>query len=563
MGIAADIILIVVAGFLGGVVAHRLRQPLILGYILAGLFVGPHTGGATVVETGQVELLAEIGVALLLFALGMEFSLKQLQSVWRIALIGTPVQLTLTVLMGYALGKGLGWETVPSLWFGAAVSVSSTMVVLKTLMNKGLLGTLSSRVMLGMLIVQDLALVPMLVALPQLSKTSLQPADILVSILKAVLFLLAMWVAGMKWIPGLLRKVAGWKCRELFFLCVTAIGLGVGYVTYRFGLSFAFGAFVSGLVLSESDYGHQALGNILPVRDLFGLLFFVSVGMLLDPVFLWQNLGMILLVAAAVSLFKGILFAALARLFRYGNVVPLAAGLSLFQIGEFSFVIARLGLGLKAIPGEIYSVLLTTAVLTMLLTPLFSGLTGPLYSRRRRRPRTETLQTVHMPQEGMEGHVVLIGGGRVGQSISRVLSLRHIPFVIVEVDHYRFEKCREKGFPAVYGDGGYSVVLEAAGIARARIALLAIPSIADVKGVIDSIRLASPRLPVIARVEGFEQADDVRRIGMARVVQPELETGMEMARQALHCLGLSSEEIQVSLETFRQAIETDRESIPE
>lgn len=289
MGIAADIVIIMVAALIGALIAQRLKQPLILGYILAGIFISPHTGGIVVSDIHQVELLAEIGVALLLFALGLEFSLSELKPVRNIALIGTPLQMALTIGFGYLLGRLMGWEAVPSLWLGALISLSSTMVILKTLANQGWMGTLSSRVMIGMLIIQDLAIVPLMIMLPQLSNPAAGIPLLGMAVVKSVLFLLAMIFMGTKLLPIILARVAAWNSRELFLLAITAIGLGIGYATYLAGLSFAFGAFVAGMVLSESDYGHQALSEIVPLRDIFGLLFFTSVGMLLDPSFYWQT----------------------------------------------------------------------------------------------------------------------------------------------------------------------------------------------------------------------------------------------------------------------------------
>src|SRR5690606_18410670 len=242
------------------------------------------------------ELLAEIGVALLLFALGIEFSLKELQPVRAVALIGTPIQMLLTIVLGLGIGQLLGWDLISSIWFGGMISLSSTMVILKTLMSLGLLGTLSSRVMIGMLVVQDLAVIPMMIILPQLRNIEAGLPILGLAVLRAAIFLGTMIFVGTRLIPLLLKQVARWNSRELFLITVTALGLGIGYATYLFGLSFAFGAFVAGMVLSESDYGHQALGDIIPLRDLFGMLFFVSVGMLLDPAYLMENLGTIALV---------------------------------------------------------------------------------------------------------------------------------------------------------------------------------------------------------------------------------------------------------------------------
>jgi CPA2 family monovalent cation:H+ antiporter-2 len=398
---------------IGGLIAQRFKQPLIIGYILAGIAVGPYTGGVTVTEIHNIELLAEIGVALLLFALGLEFSLKELQPVRYIALIGTPLQILLTIAYGFGIGQWLDWAWLPSLWLGALFALSSTMVILKTLISQGRLGTLSSRIMIGMLIVQDLAMVPMMIILPQLNE--LQGGLPLLEM--AALILAVMILAGTRVIPHLLAYIAGWNSRELFLLAVTAIGLGVGYATYLFGLSFAFGAFVAGMVLSESDYSHQALGDIIPLRDVFGLLFFVSVGMLLDPAFLLANLGTILLVVLLVSVGKALIFGGLTHAFGYGNIAPLAVGLGLFQAGEFSFVLARVGLSTNSISADVYSLVLSTTIVTMVLTPFISGLTEPLYSLRKRWFKHEPLQTVHLPQVGLRDHVVIAGGGRGGQAV--------------------------------------------------------------------------------------------------------------------------------------------------
>jgi monovalent cation:H+ antiporter-2, CPA2 family len=275
MGIAA---IIVVAGLIGGLIMQRLGQPLIIGYILAGVAVGPFTGGITVSEVHEIELLAEIGVALLLFALGIELSLKELQPVRRIALIGTPIQILLAMGVGVGIGQLLGWTWLESIWFGGMISLSSTMVVLKTLMSQGRMGMLSSRIMIGMLLVQDLAVVPLMIILPQLGDLERGLSTLGFAAIRAAIFIIGMIFVGTRVIPYLMRIVARWNSRELFLLTVPALGLGIGYGTYLFGLSFAFGAFVAGIVLSESDYSHQALSDIVPLRDIFGLLFFASEG---------------------------------------------------------------------------------------------------------------------------------------------------------------------------------------------------------------------------------------------------------------------------------------------
>ena len=320
--------------------------------------------------------------------------------------------------LGFAIGRFLGLESLQSLWLGALFSLSSTVVTLKTLMNQGRLGTLSSRVMIGMLIVQDLAIVPMMIILPQLNNPESGLPLLGLAALRAAIFLIVMIFFGTRVIPRLMTYIAGWNSRELFLLAVTAIGLGIGYATYLFGLSFAFGAFVAGLVLSESDYGHQALSDIIPVRDLFVLLFFVSVGMLFDPSFLFAQWKIVLPVALSISVGKALIFGTLAPLFRYHNIVPLALSLGLFQVGEFSFVLARVGLSTNSIDRELYSLVLNTAIITMVFTPIVSGLSTPLYALRKRWFKHEPLQTINLPQTGLHDHLIIAGGGRVGQYVA-------------------------------------------------------------------------------------------------------------------------------------------------
>src|SRR4028119_1609387 len=376
MGIAGDIALIMVAAFVGGIIARRLGLPLILGYILAGVIVGPNTGAPTVSSAHDIELLAEIGVALLLFTIGLDFPLSALAPVKRTApagggapmvralapgdgggrpprrglapvgrraLVGRCVQMVLTVGLGYGVGSllGLGWHE--AVWFGALLSISSTAIVLKTLTEQEVLGTLSSRVIIGMLVVQDLAVVPLLILLPELGNVAEGLSVLGIAALEAAVFIGAMAFSGRRVFPWLMGRVARLNSRELFLISVVATGLGVGYGTYIFGLSFAFGAFVAGIVLSQSDYSHQALADIGPLRDVFALLFFASVGMLIDPAFLLDSAPVVLAVVLAVFVGKGLIFAGVARAFGYVNIVPFAVGLGLDREGGSSFLLARSG----------------------------------------------------------------------------------------------------------------------------------------------------------------------------------------------------------------------------
>jgi CPA2 family monovalent cation:H+ antiporter-2 len=552
MGIATDLILLVVTAFFSGLLMQRLGQPLILGYILTGIAFGPYTGGFALTSVHEIELLAEIGVALLLFALGLEFSLKDLKPVKKIALIGTPIQIILTIGMGYGIGQLMGWDAKSSLWLGALVSLSSTMVLLKTLMNQGWLGTLSSKVMVGMLIVQDLAVVPLIVLLPMLNDPSLGWISLEIAILKTVVFLVGMIFFGTRLLPLIMRYIAHLGSRELFLLAITAIGLGVGYLTYLVGLSFAFGAFVAGMVLSESDYGHQALSDIIPVRDLFGLLFFASVGMLLNPGFLLDHWKQVLMLVLIVSLGKGIIFALLARIFKYGNVVPLAVGLGLFQVGEFSFVLAQVGVSTNSISHEVYSLVLTTAIITMFLTPIISGQTAHLYALSKRWFQHEPLDTINYPKSGLRNHVIIVGGGRVGFRIAQILKRLSVPMLIIELDQLRVERAKHADIPVVFGDAGHEVVLEAAEAASARLLIITTPEIVITQTIVERARKVNSEIQVVARAPGVEFLEEFKKLNISEVVIPEFEAGLEMARKALVHLHIPAAKIQHYTESLRQ-----------
>ncbi len=554
MGIAADIVIIIVAALVGALVAQRLKQPLMLGYILAGVLVGPFTAGITISDVQEIGKLAEIGVALLLFGIGLEFSLKELRPVRAIALIGAPIQIVLSIIYGYFIGRWLGWEQVPSMWLGGIISLSSTMVILKTLMNQGMLGTLSSRVMIGVLLVQDLAVVPLMILLPQLSDPESGFDALVFAILKGVLFITLMLLLGTRWLPRVLALIARWNSRELFLLCVTAIGLGVGYATYLVGLSFPFGAFIAGIVLSESDYGHQALSDIIPLRDLFGLLFFTSVGMLLDPVFLFNNLGGVLFLVTLVAVGKGGMMSAIARIFGYRNVVPLAVGLGMFQIGEFSFLLTQIGFSAGALSQSNYSFVISATIISMVLTPIVSGFTAPLYQWWRKNSKRETLETINLKEAKLSDHIVIAGGGRVGQHVARVLRQLDVPFVIIEAGHRNFEKCKAASFPTVYGDASNQVVLEAAMITRAQQLLITVPAAIIAQSIVQHAHQQRPDLNIVVRADGEEQMRSLYDLGVYMVILPELEAGLEIARQALLHIDVPVHQIQEYTDTIRREL---------
>lgn len=557
MGLATDIIITVVFAFFFGLIAQRLKQPLILGYILAGVFLGPYTSGYTISEVHEIELLAEIGIALLLFALGLEFSFKDLKPVKKIALIGTPIQMLLTIVLGYGVGQLMGLDWKSSIWLGALVSFSSTMVILKTLMNQGWVGTLSSRVMIGMLIVQDLAVVPLMIALPELNDPVLGLPKLGFAALKAIGFLSVMIMLGTRLLPWLLRHIARIGSKELFLLAITAIGLGVGYLTYLVGLSFAFGAFIAGMVLSESDHGHQALSVIIPLRDIFGLLFFSSVGMLLDPSFLVEHFSDVIKLLLIICVGKGLIFAVISIVFNYRNVVPLAVGLGLFQVGEFAFVLARLGVSTNSITSELYSLVLTVAIVSMALTPIISGLTAPLYRLRQRWFRHEKLDTYNLPQEAWENHVVILGGGRIGFQTARILQRLNQSQVVVEFNQRRFEQLKRADLPVVFGDAEQEIVLEAAGLRSAALLVVTFSDCVTRQEVVKVVKNMNSDVKIIVRTAGDDDFKVMKELGVTEAVLPDLEGSLEIVRQALHYLDVPLTEIQHQTEKVRQELYAD------
>ena len=553
MDLVADLALVLLAALLGGSLAQRFGQPLIVGYILAGVVVGPFTGGPTVTNVHGIEQLAELGVALLLFSLGLELSFRELAPVRMVALVGGTIQIVLTISVGLGLGLLLGWEWRPALWFGALISLSSTMVALKTIQAQGRLGTLSSRVMLGILVVQDLAVVPLMIILPELSDPAGGVTKVAIAAVRAALLLGVIVIFSTRVVPRLMAFVAGWNSRELFFLATVTLAVGVGSVAWQFGLSVAIGAFVAGLVVNESEYAHQALSDVVPLRDLFGMLFFVSVGMLLDPVLVWQQLGTLVSIVAMVVVVKAGILAGVVRVFGYWNVIPLAVGLTLFQVGEFAIVLARVGRASGAISNDVYTLTLNTGIATMALTPLLSSLVPTVYGRFWRRRAREPLEAINLPEAGLAHHVVLVGAGRVGRSIADALSRLTLPFVLVDSDDRRVRQAREAGLPVIYGDGSQPAVLEAARISSARALLVTVPSFPDIRSIVSAVRQIRPDLPIIARAAGPEAVRALYAIGIQEVTSPEFEAAIEMTRQSLMYFNVPAQDVLRVASAIRRA----------
>jgi len=535
LGIAADFVLIILAGLAGGMIARLARLPLLVGYVAAGVIVGPHTAGPTVVQVHDIELLAEIGVALLLFSLGLEISFRDLGPVKRLALIGGPIQIMcvggLTALAAHRI---LGIAGTEAIWLGAMVSLSSTMVVLKTLSAAGVTATLASRVMVGLLVVQDLAVIPMLTILPQLKDLDGVMPKVGKAIGVAAVFLFSVYFVGTRVLPLLLKRILSWGSRELFLVSVVAVGMGVGYATHAVGLSFALGAFVAGIILSESEFSHQALSDVVPLRDVFGLLFFVSVGMLFEPAYVISNLGQIVAVVLIIFVLKALVIGLSTRAFGYVNMAPWIVGLGLSQIGEFSFVLARAGLSSGALTKPTYDLALTCTVLTMALSPVVSSFAVPLGRAWKRIFERESVVMSESTEEIVaEGHVVVAGYGRSGRGAVASLLESGIAVGVVESDFVLYADIAEIGVQAIYGDITSPEIQHAAQVGKARAMILTMPNAVTVEMAMERARSLKRELKIIVRAVNEPHVTKLIEMGADAAIQPEREGGVAMAQRAL------------------------------
>jgi len=552
MQIVADLIMIVIAGLFGGLLARKFHQPIIIGYILAGVAVGPYTVGATVVEIKQVEGLAEIGVALLLFSLGLEFSLSSLKPIFKMAVWGTLLQVAVTFAGGLLIGHLMHWSLTPSLWFAVAFVSTSTAVVLKTLTSQGQLGTLCSQVMLGVSIIQDLTVIPLMILLLNLSKNQGDHWQSLTPLLTGILFVLFVLLAVARLAPWLLKHVAQRNSQELFLLCVTGLALGIGYISQLLGLSLAFGAFLTGLVLSDSDYSKKALSELVPVRDLFALLFFVSVGMLLDPRFLFRHWGTIVLLMLAANFCRSGVLAIISRLMGYRNVIPLAMLLGMLPASEIAFVVIMLGLSAGVIDQNTYSLILSIVILSMIVGPIMSGLTDPVYSLLKRYRRKNVFETINLPTEGLYHHIVITGGSLAAEHIARLLQKLELPYILIEANHHFFMEAKRNGLCAIFGDSRQETILNAAIMRKARLLLITSGGLNENVEIIRNARHINPDIAVITQAEGDEEIEILKKLNITELIQPDFEAGLEMTRQALLKLDLPPLEIQNYLDEVRR-----------
>ncbi len=546
--------ILLAAALVGGMIAHRLKQPVILGYLAIGVAVGPYALGI-VGDLSLVEATATIGVALLMFTLGLEISLAQLREVGRAGIWGGIAQILVTLALGIIVGSYLfKWSISQSVLFGLVISLSSTAVCLKLLMDRGELTSVHGRIMIAILIVQDIAVVLMMVVMPILGGAAQNiPLALAIATGKAVLFIGIAIVSGLWLLPWLMGRIGGVRSRELFILTILVLCLGAAVGTQIFGLSMVFGAFLVGLVLRRTRFGYQAVAEVTPLRDIFATLFFVSLGMLLDPKFILDNWILVAITVAVVILIKVLVVFCLIRLFGHTGRIAVMSGSGLFQIGEFSFIIAQGGLIAGIVTQHFYSLILSTAILTMLLTPVSLGLVARLYQHRAQtrvlgsRSADEPADSSVFEPSLTTERVIVAGYGRIGQNVVQGLQDANVPFIVIEIDPERIKELRHSGKPRIYGDAGNSHVLSQVGLSRAKTLVITFP---DPLSVINAVRIAlqiNPNLNIVARVHRTKEAEQLKKMGITELISPEYEASLKFLERTLAVTGWKKGEIKHTL----------------
>lgn len=541
-----NVAIVLSAALVGGMIAHRLRQPVILGFLVVGVAVGPH-GLGVVGDLELIETLATVGVALLMFTVGLEISYSQLWQVGKVGIWGGIIQILVTFVLGAIAGKIVfHWSLIDAAFFGLIISLSSTMIGLKLLMERGELDSVHGRIMIAILIVQDLSVVLMMVGVPIFGAPvdGLVPA-FAIAVGKAVLFIGVAVVLGIWVLPWLLGTVAGVRSRELFLLTVLILCFGAAFSTYVFGLSMAFGAFIVGLMVRESRFAHQALAEVTPLRDVFATLFFVSLGMLLDPRFVMQNWPEVILAVVVIVVIKFVVCFSIPSLFGYSGRTALFVGVGLVQVGEFSFVLAQAGINSGIISSSFYSLIIASIVVSMLLTPVLLSLTSVLYPRLAKLPVRGRFMA-KSPSFGKEEELrepsadVIIGGcGRVGRNVAQSLRELRIPYLVIEMDPEVVAELHRKGEPCIYGDASNIHVLSMAGLGKAKVLVVTYPDPLAVVATVKNALRVNPKLEVVARVHRKREAEQLESLGVKDVISPEYEASFEFLRRTLSHMGWS------------------------
>ncbi|SMF79189.1 Kef-type potassium/proton antiporter, CPA2 family [Azospirillum oryzae] len=541
----ATMVAAIVLAFVFGALAHRLRLSPLVGYLLAGVAIGPFTPGFV----GDMQLasqLAEIGVILLMFGVGLHFSLDDLMKVRAIAVPGAVVQIAIATAMGWGLASFLGWSLAAGLVFGLALSVASTVVLLRALEQLNLFRTERGRIAIGWLIVEDLAMVLALVLLPPVSRMlesgGGMDGEVLLSLAwtlgKVALFVALMLVGGRRVVPWVLDRIARTGSRELFTLCVLALALGIAYGSATlFSVSFALGAFFAGMVLNESDLSHRAAEQTLPLQDAFAVLFFVSVGMLFDPAVLTRSPWAVLATLAIILLGKSVAAFGLVLLFRYPLRTAVTVAVSLAQIGEFSFILVALGMQLGILPEEGQGLILAGALLSITANPLLFAAVQRLFpDEAEPLPPADTAPELR-DYQALSGHVIVVGHGRVGRYVTQALLAEDRPLVVIDLQRERVKSLQAAGVRAIYGNANAAGILERAGVQGASLLLVTVPDALEGGGVVQQARSVNPSIAIAARAHSDEAVAHLDRTGADAVFMGEREIARRMIDYAGHAAG--------------------------
>lgn len=527
---------------------RRLMFPSIIGFLAAGILAGPHTLGL-IKNIHQVEQMAEIGVVLLLFTIGIEFSLKELMRIKHLVLLGGGLQVGLTILLTALVGVAFHFSVQQSIFFGFLVALSSTAILMKLLMDAGETDAPHGKMSMGILIFQDLCVVPLMLFVPFLSGGGDGLTGILKVSAKAAAVVVVAHYGARFLVPWIFGQVVKVRSRELFLLTILFIGFGTAWITAQVGLSLALGAFIAGLAISESEYSHQALGDIMPFRDAFMSLFFISVGMLLDPAVLLKHPLLIASLVVTIILIKTLVTTGAAMSLGISMRIALISGLALAQIGEFSFVLCQSGLKAGLLTQDVYQIFLAASVATMGLTPFCLKYSAPVaervaavFPRALTRGRGVLARREH--RMTISDHVVIVGYGLNGRNLARVLNHFKIEHVVIETNPFTVKTERKKGTHIIFGDGSGSEILSHANIERARIIVIAISDAASSRRIAAQARQMNPAIHVIVRTRYILEMEPLYKLGVNEVIPEEFETSIEILSRVLRKYLLTHDEIE-------------------
>ena len=522
-------------------VFQKIHIPAIVGFLITGVVAGPHGFGLIGAEyVHDIETLAEIGVILLLFTIGIEFSLKNLMKIKRAVLVGGTLQVGLTILCVFVIAVLSGYGMARAVFFGFLVALSSTAIVMKMMQQRAETTTHHGRTALGVLIYQDIVIVPMMLLIPILAGGSADLGnELLMLAIKTIGMIAFVYIASRWLVPRFLHEIARTRSRELFLLTILLLGLAIAWLTSSLGLSLALGAFLAGLTISESEYSHQAFGNIMPVRDIFTSFFFVSIGMLLDLQFLIANPVLIGLIVLAVILIKFVVSGASAVFLGLPFETAVLIGLTLSQVGEFSFVLANLGINHGLLQGRYYQLFLSVSVITMALAPLIM-MGAPALSRLMFRylplPNwlIRGLRAVPDPEfEDLSGHLIIVGMGINGRNLARAAKFAGIDYVIIELNADTVREEQEKGEPISFGDAGHEPVLQHARVETAKALVVTVGDPASLYGIIENAKRLNPQIYLVVRTRFVDNVEDLYAAGADDVIPEEFETSIEIFNRVL------------------------------